>query len=310
MYRPAKTNGDTVAVPQLLFARLGFPDAGEARFRVALYLLSHGECDAAGVAGALRLPQAEVEKALEYWEGAGLLERCGQPGGEALPAPKPSRRRHMNTAQMNEAAGADPVLGAMMQELQRIFGGLVSHRDQTVFCTLYSEDGFAADLILTAAIHCRTEGKTGALKVERTLFDWRRDGIDDCAAADAHLKRMEARRARYGQVAALLGIDEKGMTTAERKGIDRWGEEYGYGNDMLELARLYAGEKDRDVKYLSSIMKRWYAAGYRTTKDVQRAEEGRNLRVQGAKKAAPGKDLLDSWDYTPMSRTGHKKEEA
>lgn len=308
MYRPASNTGDTVAVPQVLFARLGFPGVGEADFQTALYVLAHGECGPAQVAGALRRPQAEVEKALALWVGAGLLEQTVQPGGEALPDAKPPRRKHMNTAEVNKAAGTDPVLGAMMQELQRIFGGLVSQRDQGIFCTLYCEDGFAADLILTVAIHSRQEGKTGALAVERTLLSWQRAGIEDAAAADAHLQLLNARQLRYGQVAALLGIAEKGLTLAERRAIDRWGEEYGYGDDMLELARLYAGDKASDVKYLASIMKRWHAKDYRTTKDVQRAEEGRNLRVQGQQRPAAGRDLLDSWDYVPMS--GKKKDEA
>lgn len=302
MYRPAKNNGDSVAVPQILFARLGFPDAGEARFRVALYVLAHGECEAGQLAAALRLGQGEVEKALEYWEGAGLLERVQAPGETPAPAAKPPRRLHMNTGAVNEAAGADPVLGAMMQELQRVFGGLVSQRDQAIFCTLYCEDGFAADLILTAALHSREEGGTGAVRVERILFDWRKQGIDDAAAADTHLQLLQARKKRYGEVAALLGIPENGMTLAERRAIDRWNEEYGYGDEMIELARLYAGEKDRDVKYLASIFKRWHSKEYRTTKDVQRAEEGRNLRVTPRKSVATEKDLLANWDYVPMKK--------
>ncbi len=303
MYRPAQYNGDSVAVPQLVFARLTFPDAGEARFRVALYLLQNGECDAARVADALRLSRAEVERELAYWEGAGLLERVDTPDGPALPAEKAPRRQYMTTAEVNTAAGADPVLGAMMQELQRIFGGMVGRRDQEIFCTLYTRDGFAADFILTAAVYCQSQGKTGALRVERALFDWQKQGIEDAHAADQHLKLLAARQARCAQVAALLGVAEAGLTLGERRAIAKWDEEYGYGDEMLELARLHAGDKQNDVKYLSSILKRWQGKGYRTTRDVQRAEEGRNLRVQGpAETPARGRDILSGRGYVPLSK--------
>lgn len=303
MYRVAKNNGESVAVPQLLFARLTFPDAGEVRFKVALYVVANRECEPKQVAEALHARLAEVEKALEYWEGAGLLERVAEPGGEALPQAKVPRRTHMNTAEVNRAAGTDPVLGAMMQELQRIFGGIVSQRDQGIFCTLYCEDGFPADLILTAALYCHSEGKAGALRVERTLFDWQKQGIDDCAGADRLLQRLNAREGRYTEVAALMKLSAAGFTAAECRQIDRWSEEYGYGNEMIEAARLEAGDKQNNIKYIGAILKRWHAKGHTNTRDVHRSEQGHNIRVQGgAGPKAPEDDLLANRGYVPMPK--------
>ena len=90
MFRPAKSCGDSIAVPQLLFSRLTAQGSDDGRFRVALYVLAEGAADATGVARALRLPQDKVDSALNYWEGAGLLERDA-PEAEMLPPPAPRK---------------------------------------------------------------------------------------------------------------------------------------------------------------------------------------------------------------------------
>ncbi|MDL2253622.1 DnaD domain protein [Ruminococcaceae bacterium OttesenSCG-928-I18] len=304
MYRPAENHGDSTPVPQLVFSRLSFPDMDEAKLKVALYVLAHGECEAEQVASALHLRDKVAEKALSYWEGAGLLECVAVAGGEALPKRK-VRRRHMNTGQVNLAAENDPVLGAMMQELQHIFGGVVNQKENNIYCTLYCEDDFPADLILMAAMHCAAEGKSGASRVERTLLSWRKEGIDTCETADRHLKLLAEREARYEVMAKLFGQNKSDFTAAERRMLDVWEEEYGYDEEMLQAARLAAGSRESEIRYLNGILKKWHAKGYHTAADMRRGEEGSNLNVQGTKQnISQYEELLHGNYFKPMRKKG------
>ena len=83
IYRLKPQQGDTVAVPQLVFARLGA--AEEASVRVALYVLATGVTDPDKLCADLKLrSRISAESALAYWAGAGLLERWDEnaaPGG-------------------------------------------------------------------------------------------------------------------------------------------------------------------------------------------------------------------------------------
>ena len=83
IYRLKPQQGDTVAVPQLVFARLGA--AEEASVRVALYVLATGVTDPDKLCADLKLrSRMTAESALAYWAGAGLLERYDEnaaPGG-------------------------------------------------------------------------------------------------------------------------------------------------------------------------------------------------------------------------------------
>ncbi|MDL2324811.1 DnaD domain protein [Ruminococcaceae bacterium OttesenSCG-928-A16] len=303
MYHVVNNNGDTIAVPQIVFARLTASSAGETRFRVALYMLATGQADAAAVADALHIKTEKAERALEYWEGAGLLENRGGPAVKAPPV-EAAKRQRLNTQEVAEASENDAMLGKLVDELQHIFGGVVSQADINVFVTLYIADAFPADLILIAASHCAAQKKTSARYIEKVLFGWRRDGITTCEEADAYLRLLAQREKREKQIATLLQIDAAGLTLAERKRIAEWFEEYHYGKEMVQAARLVAGDKGGNVRYLAGILKNWHGKGYRNPRDVQQAQENMNVRVQGPEASiAPDENILAS-----MGRGKRRKE--
>ncbi len=301
MYKPVGTTGDSVAVPQLLFSRLTSVGADDGRFRVALYVLEKGGADAATLARELRLPAAKVEAALNYWEGAGLIETEAPAGAKPLPAP----RKKLTTREAVKAGEADPVLGMLLGELQRVFGAVIGEKDTNAYVSLYVVDGFAADLILVAASEAAARGISRAAYVDKVLMDWRRQGINDCAAADAHLRLLAKREAREQALARAMGLEGDPFTLAEKRKIAVWHEEYGYDEDMIEAARMAAGDKHSEVKYLAGILKNWNAKGYQSPRDVQQGDTGRNLRVTGTARIAPENDILSApAEYVPLAKGG------
>ena len=75
IYRLKDLQGDTIAVPQLVFSKLGI--AEEYNVRVALYVLATGITDPDKICADLKLrSRISAESALSFWAGAGLLERC------------------------------------------------------------------------------------------------------------------------------------------------------------------------------------------------------------------------------------------
>ncbi|MCF2558324.1 DNA replication protein DnaD, partial [Fournierella massiliensis] len=72
-YTLKKQQGDSLAVPKLVFANLTRADGDTVR--VALYLLGGGGAEPAQIAHDLGLKSArQAQAALEWWAGAGLLE--------------------------------------------------------------------------------------------------------------------------------------------------------------------------------------------------------------------------------------------
>lgn len=304
MYRVTQNSGDTVAVPHLVIARLADYDADEARFRVALHMLAGAGGTAESVAAALNLDIVKAASALAYWEGAGLLERSAAPAAAA--EPKTALRKRLSAREVVQAGAQDPTLGMLVQEMQRVFGGVVSESDSCVFATLYMEDGFAADLILMCASYCASMGKVNSRYIEKVLFSWRREGITDCCTADMYLKQLALREQQEQQVAEIFCMDKPVFTLAERRRIAEWFEDFGYGKEMIEAARLAAGDKKGEVKYIHAILKKWFSSGHKTPKDVQMSGSGQNhnLRVDGSRDISPQQDILQQGGYVPMRQRG------
>ena len=302
MYRPVQHAGDVVEVPRLVFSKLTSPDASDARFRVALYVLSEGGATCEQAAKALRIEKNTVEKALVFWEGAGLL---WQEAAKEPEQPPHDKRVRMTTRQTTEAGRANPRLGELLGELQRVFGGVISAQDINIFVTLYAQDAFDPGMILLAASDTVSRGATRASYVEKMLFTWRREGINDYAAADRHLRLLAARKVREKEVAALMGLKEDPFTVKEKKKISSWYEEYNYGIEMISAARTAAGEKCNDVLYLSGILKKWYAKGYTTARDVQQGDTNKNVRIQGSRQGILPQDdvLMQQEAYVSMQKT-------
>lgn len=302
MYRPVNSAGDTIGVPQLVFSRLSASGGTEACFRVALFILAHYPAAAQDIADALHLPMRQVEAALSYWEGAGLIAREAV---EETPKPQPQKRQVLTTRQAVAAGRENPELAWLLEELQRLFGTVLGQSDVNLFVTLYAQDGFDADLILLASALAKAESaQRKAAYVQRILFNWREMDITDCTTADRYLRLLSERETNEKALAQAMGLEWDPFSRADKKKIAVWFEEYGYSLDMIEAARLAAGEKRNSVAYLAGILKKWQGKGYRTPRDVQQGDENRNIRVfrQDAPTGGSSDLLADITDFVPMEK--------
>ena len=157
-YRLVENKGDSVAVPQLVIAKL--PELEDDWLRVALFVVATGETDPARIAAALRLKSPErAQTALVYWKGAGLLESCGEPqargGIDAAPAP----RAHLTTPEVASAAQGDPAIAGLVQECQALMGGVITQADTNILVSMYLSDGMPVDMILLGVAHFAALGK-------------------------------------------------------------------------------------------------------------------------------------------------------
>ena len=278
-YRLVENKGDSVAVPQLVIAKL--PELEDDWLRVALFVVATGETSPARIAAALRLKSPErAQTALVYWKGAGLLETCGevQTRGDIDAAPAP--RAHLTTPEVAHAATGDPAIAGLVQECQALMGGVITQADTNILVSMYLSDGMPVDMILLGVAHFAALGKRSARYVERALLGWQREGIDSGEAAERYLRLLAEREAHEKEVAGLLGLADAKFTKAESRAVTDWYESYGYGPEMIAEAIAYAGEK-KNVKYVNGILRAWYTKGHKTVRDVmaESAMGGHNVQA-------------------------------
>ena len=279
-YRLVENKGDSVAVPQLVIAKL--PELEDDWLRVALFVVATGETDPARIAAALRLKSPErAQTALVYWKGAGLLESCGEPqargGIDAAPAP----RAHLTTPEVASAAQGDPAIAGLVQECQALMGGVITQADTNILVSMYLSDGMPVDMILLGVAHFAALGKRSARYIERALLGWQAEGIDTADAAERHLALLAQREKNEAAVAEVFGLENAKFTKLEKNMIAAWFEEFGYGREMIAEALAEAGGH-RTVRYVNGILRAWFTKGHRTVRDVMAESAGAMRNFQPA----------------------------
>ena len=275
-YRLAAQNGDTVAVPQLVFAHL--PRAEGDAVRVALYLLGGGAAEPRTIAHDLGLKSIEAAKrALQYWAGAGLLEKDS--AAPAAPEPAP--------AKIDLAALNDPYVAVLCQEAQAALGRALGRSEMLRLVGLYLNEGWQPDVILTCCAEAARQNRPTAAAVCRELQRWREAGVETGEDAERYLKQEALRAQRWAQTAALFGAGADKLTRWERTAITRWYEEWGFDDAMIEEALLRA-EAHRTVRYVDGILRAWRAQGLLTVDAVRGKGQlaGSNILSTGARPAA------------------------
>ena len=275
-YRVAAQNGDTVAVPQVVFAHL--PRAEGDAVRVALYLLGGGAAEPRTIAHDLGLKSIEAAKrALQYWAGAGLLEKDS--AAPAAPEPAP--------AKIDLAALNDPYVAVLCQEAQAALGRALGRSEMLRLVGLYLNDGWQPDVILTCCAEAARQNRPTAAAVCRELQRWREAGVENGEDAERYLKQEALRAQRWAQTAALFGAGADKLTRWERTAITRWYEEWGFDDAMIEEALLRA-EAHRTVRYVDGILRAWRAQGLLTVDAVRGKGQlaGSNILSTGARPAA------------------------
>ena len=303
IYRLKPQQGDTVAVPRLVFARLGA--AEEASVRVALYVLATGITDPDQLCVDLKLrSRMTAESALAYWAGAGLLERYDEnaapAGGEPAPTP-------MKWTEIAAASRTDPMIASLIDCAQTTFARALTHSEMEKLVALYLQEGYEPEVVMLCLAYLAGRGKRTMGALSHELKVWRAEGVQTGEEADAHLKLLDLRAQREAYVAQLLQIGTDALTLGGRKAIARWYEVYGYDDAMIQEAAVQAGPK-RDLWYWNSILKTWNAKGLRTVRDVRgpvaAAGASRNLRVD--RETPSGSDFLEDAITRPRR---HKRKE-
>lgn len=275
-YCLAENNGDSIAVPRLVFQKLA--DARADWVRVALYVLDTGDLEPASIARALRLRgEAAAKDALMFWRGAGLLADAPtliEPVQEAAPT-----RKHLTTPEVTAVADGDANIAALVQECQRLMGEVITQADINILVSMYVSDNMPVDMILLGVAYFASKGKRSARYIERALLGWQRDGIETGEQTELYLQQLAKREEYERRVAALLGLAAPNFTKAERGLIASWYEQLGYEDDIISEAISYAGEKN-SVRYVAGILRKWYAKGYKTLRDVIHASADAMQNVQ------------------------------
>ena len=262
----------------------------------------------------LGVTEAEVQTALAFWRGAGVLALCEEGEGVAqapvVPVPHSPKNAHVvadrgvpvySTEELTALLARRGELTALIDDCQRTFGKIFNTAEVGIVAGLSDYLGLDGEYILLLLAHCVRMGKKSLRYVEKMALTLHDEGVNDAEALQERLRRIEAMAESTGKIRALFGISSRALTTKEKGMIEKWLCTMCYGDEILKKAYEITVDSigKASIPYTNSILERWYADGYRTPEDVEHA-----IAEYRRKKTANGSSFdVDDFFEAALKRT-------
>ena len=263
--------------------------------KVLLYIMRNMSVnpDNAEIAAAAGLSEYEVEEALLYWAGAGILLPDGRSAEKAeIKAPAVKQNAKPDRADVARRGAEDEKIRYLLTETQMKLGRNLKSNESSTLVWLYDDLGLDVSLILMIVQYAAAHGKARIGFIESTATDWVNRGISTIAEADRELNKMAMSEQAWGIVCSAFGLEKRKASKNELKLSLMWVDEWKMSREMLTAAynACVDGISKFDMKYVSKILENWHEKGYKTPDDI---EEKKNSGGEKESFAAYDIDLFE-----------------
>ncbi|MBQ4153213.1 MAG: DnaD domain protein [Oscillospiraceae bacterium] len=225
----------------------------------------------AQVAQLLSVTEDEVTEALRYWEQSGILSFGTNEGMRVSNTTQSlSKPGHISSIEIAKLMEAKPELRFMFERLESIYGRPVTSTEQRSYIYLYDAAGMPADVLVMIAEHCVSMDKSSIRYIEKTALAWADEGIDTHEKAVARISELSKYHQLEYQIKKHFGIDNRNLSSKEKKYIIAWSEELQFDIEMIRLGydRMVDGAGRLSFPYLDRILRNWHENQLKTVADV------------------------------------------
>ena len=289
--------------------------------KVYLFVLRHQQEDLSleRVADALNHTEADVRRALAYWEKLGALSRkteketkaaseqavaaagvsaavasaaktSAAPAASAVKKAaaekKAAPRRICSQEQVNQLA-QDEDFTQLLYIAQKYLNKVFTQRECEVFAYLYDELHMSMELLEYLTEYCVQGGHTSIRYLETVALSWHEKGLRTVEEAKAYATGFS--RDSFGVMKAF-GLTDRRPGEAEQEMIERWFRVYGFSREVVLEAcnRTLSTIHSPSFRYADKILMQWNAAGVKNLKDVAVLDQKHQGKTEGAQ-ASPAK---------------------
>lgn len=260
-----------------------------------LQLLRLGQCDRGRARRALNWTEDRVYAAWDALVGLALVDPAQS--GRTAERPADDQPPAYTAADLaRELERASSPFPALVEEVQRSLGKILSGTDLKQLFTIYDYLALPAEVILLLVSHCIAvcEGKYGPgrrptlSQIKREAYRWVQAGADTVEAADAYLKKLHELERRENRLLPLLGIHGRTAVEGEKKYLRAW-LDWGFSEEAVALAyeRTVLRRGSMNWAYMNSILKNWHAGGLHTPEQIEQGDGRPGPRGRSAMAPAP-----------------------
>lgn len=274
-------------------------------------LLCDFESGADKLADDLGLARSDLDKALGFLMGAGILRREGARGRKkAAPKKDEAEKKAPRRAEVSELPKYTTEelatilahrreLTLLIDEAQNAIGKIFNQTEIRQLVAISEGLGLDGEYILLLLAYCRKQEKNNLRYAEKLAVSFFDAGITTADALTEHLHALELADTAEGQIKRLFGFS-RSLTGKEKGFLADWTSKYGFGAEMIEKGYEVAADSTANptLAYLHSILTRWHEEGIKTPEDVDRDREARKAAAEGKRpKTATGQPTAKATSF-------------
>ncbi|MGN0159508.1 MAG: DnaD domain protein [Brotaphodocola sp.] len=274
--------------------------------KVYLYILRHQNenLEISTIADALNHTEADVRRALSYWEKLGALrmgmtaqdsgavlqprdlsvpEASGKGSANVLPAAKTADSRPIYSQDKVNLLVNDPEFKQLLYIAQQYMKKQFTPRESEVFAYLYDGLHMSAELLEYLVEYCVQGGHTSIRYIETVALNWHEKGLKDVESAKSYVSGFSK---NSFAVMRAFGLTNRRPGDIEKEYIERWFLTYGFTKELVLEAcnRTLKATQSPSFSYAEKILSEWLKAGVKNLRDVTALDQKRNVSQQHSTK--------------------------
>ncbi len=243
------------------------------------------EARANDAAARLGCSRGELDMALAFWCGAGIVSSDGAPDEQAEQKSPPKEKKLRRASEIPEYTSEE--LGDVLEEdksavlfideAQRRIGRMFNTREVSMLLGMKNYLELDDNYVYLLIDHCVRLEKTSIRYIEQVAISLYDEGVHDSEALAERLEEREIYKSAEGQFRALVGARGRKLTAKESRFITRWITEMKYSFDMIRLAyEITVDTKgEYNAAYMNGILERWFSSSITTPEQVKAEAEAR-----------------------------------
>lgn len=275
--------------------------------KVYLYILRHQNTEDLSleqIADALNHTEADVKRAINYWQKAGVLENAQENPSESILIEQNRTNCSMDievTSTVDKETAAaqvqsptysaeqvsrlnnDEEFSQLLYIAQKFLNKAFTPRDCQVFAYLYDTLGMNIGLLEYLAEYCAQNGHTSVRYLETVALSWHEKGIR--TALEAQEYSTSYTKDAFAVMKAF-GLNSRKPAVPEQKLMEKWFKDYGFDRELVleACSRTINAIHTPSFQYADSILTDWKKAGVKTLADVKGMDARRAERANNADK--------------------------
>lgn len=265
--------------------------ASKDELKVLLAVFIEQEFEQADMAAKLDMTENAFKRALTTWEKAGVIsvekQRSKKKATKAAKHDstteknKETQRVEIHTTlphyTSTEVAGVVETTNGcseLLDSCQQILGKMFNAAETAIIVGLVDHLSLSTDYVLLLCSHAAEIDKKSVRYIEKLALNFFDKDIHTVAELETELRAIEERTSFETFVRTLFGLGKRALIKKEKDYLANWSEKYKFSREIIQRAYEVTVAKTNEprLSYANAILENWFAAGYKTLADIDKAE--------------------------------------